>query len=286
MITDRYKLLLAVVEEKSISAAAQALGYTPSGVSRMIATLEEEAGVKLFIRNKSGVIPTDECMELLQPARKIVYYQEMYDQMASEFRGLDKGSLTIGTSYSSYYRWLSQLIAEFNKKYPHIDVKLVQKNSTLLTQAVISHETDIGIVSRREGDVDWTQLRCDPMMAWVPKDSHYVEQGYVPVEDFAFEPYINPFPDEDTDTKRVLDMFGITPTVKYSVNDTYAAVCLVEAGLGIALMNDLDRRNWEDQIGIVPIKPTVNIDIGIISTRQNSLSPAARKFIEFIKDNI
>lgn len=286
MIADRYKVLITVVEEKSLSGAANKLGYTPSGISRMIATLENEAGIKLFKRSKAGVTPTNECLQLLPAARNIVYYAEQYDQLASEFCGLSKGSLTIGTSYSSYNRWIIQVIREFNEIYPHIDIKLVQKNSTLLTKAVENHETDIGIVSKRDGDVEWMQLRKDPMVAWVSKDSKYAEMGYVPIEAFAHEDYIDPYPDEDTDTKRVLNKHGITPEIKYTVNDTYAAVCLVEAGLGISLMNGLDTREWESQIGILPTRPQSYIDIGVISSKRSELSPAARKFMEFVQERI
>lgn len=286
MIVDRYKVLLTVVEEKSLSAAANKLGYTPSGISRMVATLEDEAGVKLFNRSKSGVRPTNECLQLLPAARNMVYYAEQYDQIAAEFRGLSKGELTIGTSYTSYYKWLIQIIKEFNELYPHIEIQLVQKNSTLLTQAVMNHEADIGIVSKRDGDVDWMQIRKDPMVAWVSKDSHYVEQGYVPMEAFGIDSYIDPFPNEDTDTRRVLVQNGVTPEVRYTVNETYAAVCLVEAGLGICLMNNLDTGEWESQIGVLPTRPQTFIDIGIISSKRTEMSPAARKFVEFMKGRI
>lgn len=286
MITDRYKLLIAVEKYRSISAAAENLGYTPSGVSRMISTMEDEAGVPLFFRSKHGVTPTEECLRLLPPARSIVYYAEQYDQIAAELRGLSKGTLTIGNAYSSYYSWLSQIIADFNRAYPHIDIKMVQKNSTHLTEAVMNHETDIGIVSRRDGGVDWTPLTKDPMVAWVPKDSKYMEMGYVPIEAFAEEDFVLPYPGEDTDTLRVLNAYGITPNVKYTINDNYAAVCLVEAGLGITLLNNLDRRSWDERIGILPIKPEAYIDIGIISNKNENLSPAAKKFIEFLKERI
>ena len=81
MIADRYKVLITVVEEKSLSGAANKLGYTPSGISIMIATLEDEAGIKLFKRSRAGVTPTNECLQLLPAARNIVYYSEQYDQL-------------------------------------------------------------------------------------------------------------------------------------------------------------------------------------------------------------
>ena len=58
MELDRYRALVCAIETGSLSAAAEALQYTPSGVSRMVAALEEETGVPLLLREHSGVRPT------------------------------------------------------------------------------------------------------------------------------------------------------------------------------------------------------------------------------------
>lgn len=50
MELDRYRALVCAIETGSLSAAAEALQYTPSGVSRMVAALEEETGVPLLLR--------------------------------------------------------------------------------------------------------------------------------------------------------------------------------------------------------------------------------------------
>ena len=65
MELDRYRALVCAIETGSLSAAAEALQYTPSGVSRMVAALEEETGVPLLLREHSGVRPTKECEKLL-----------------------------------------------------------------------------------------------------------------------------------------------------------------------------------------------------------------------------
>ena len=56
---DRYEIFLKVCETGSFSKAAEALNYTQSGISQMIAGLEEELGVKLFARINRGVTLTD-----------------------------------------------------------------------------------------------------------------------------------------------------------------------------------------------------------------------------------
>ncbi|MDD7409434.1 MAG: LysR family transcriptional regulator [Anaerovoracaceae bacterium] len=285
MTGDKYKVLLAVLEAGSISGAAERLGYTPSGVSRMMASLEDELGLRLLERGKSGASATRECQALLPSIRSAVYYQSQSEQLAARIRGLDVGTVTIGTSYGAYYRWLAGITAEFTSAYPNIEVRFVCKNSTDLYKAIESHTVDIGIISRRDTDGVWIPLREDPMVAWVPGDSRYDRLGYVPVKAFAEEPYIEPYPGEDTDTLRYFKKHGISPNIRYTVNDTYAAFCLVEAGLGITAMNDLTKGEWNGKVSVVPVKPAETISIGI-TTPKDAVLPAAEKLIKFMKKKL
>ena len=65
MDTEKISALLMALELGSLSAAAEVLGYTPSGISRMMASLEAEAGFPLLIRSREGLRPTRECETLL-----------------------------------------------------------------------------------------------------------------------------------------------------------------------------------------------------------------------------
>ena len=73
MDTDKYKALLSAIETGSLSAAAAELDYTPSGISRAVASLEESLGFSLLVRKKSGVFPTEECQLLLPLFRNLIH---------------------------------------------------------------------------------------------------------------------------------------------------------------------------------------------------------------------
>lgn len=99
---DRYEIFLKVCETGSFSGAAEALNYTQSGISQMMAGLEEELEVRLFARVKKGVILTD------NGARLIPYIQEMVNQKAKlrqaafNINHKIEGKLRVG-SFSQYY---------------------------------------------------------------------------------------------------------------------------------------------------------------------------------------
>ena len=64
MDTEKCRALFEILKYGSFSAAEQQMGYTPSGLSRMMASLEDDAGFPLLQRNRDGVKPTNECLKL------------------------------------------------------------------------------------------------------------------------------------------------------------------------------------------------------------------------------
>ena len=107
MDTEKCRVLLTVLHERSLSAAAEALGYTPSGVSRLVDSLERETGFPLLHRGRGGVSATRACQELLPLMRRMAELDEQYQQLAHRIQGLDVGRVVSGTNYAAFYPWLS-----------------------------------------------------------------------------------------------------------------------------------------------------------------------------------
>ena len=99
MDTEKCAALLCALEEGTLARAADRLGYTPSGISRMIAALEEDVGFPLLYRGRGGVSATGECETLLPALRQMVYQAESCRQTAASLRGLEQGSITVGANY-------------------------------------------------------------------------------------------------------------------------------------------------------------------------------------------
>ncbi len=281
MDTEKCKALITTIEEGSLSAAADRLGYTPSGISRMMAALEDETGFRLLARSRNGAVPTAECERMMPVFRELIYWGEQYYQYAAELRGLERGTVTVGTSYSSYYKWLSELVAKFCSRYPGIEVKTLQANSTNLYLAMEEHRADLCIVSRREREFEWIPIKEDPMVVWVPEGHPAAEAGFYRDKDLESEDYIESFPEEETDNARFLADRNIKPVVKFSTTDNYATYCMVESGLGVALMNDMSMGSWQGRVKAVPVEPPELVSIGFIYQSDEHISPAARRFIDF-----
>ncbi len=112
---EKYIALLTVLDCSSISGAAKKLGYTTSGISRMIQSLEDENGFHLVNRGRDGITVTRECEEMLPEIRGFVKSGEVLRQRASAIAGTETGTVRIGTAYSVFYEVLSSLTKEFSR---------------------------------------------------------------------------------------------------------------------------------------------------------------------------
>ena len=88
MDTKKYEVFEKTVERSSLTKAAEELGLTQSGVSHILASLEEEFGFPLLTRSRTGARLTPEGEKIMPFIRSILRSQEQLDQTAAELRGL------------------------------------------------------------------------------------------------------------------------------------------------------------------------------------------------------
>ena len=284
MDTEKITALLKALETGSLSAAAENLGYTPSGISRMMASLEAETGFPLLIRARDGVRPTRECEALLPHFKELTEEARRTEQVAESLRGIESGEVSVGTPYPAYFETLSRLMADFSRRYPGIRLGLLEGMSTELAGKVERREADFCIISRREGEFDWRPLLEDPLVCLVAADHPLADRGFVTPEDLRREPFIMLHPQVETDCSRYLAEVGVEPGVRFSCRDTYAVYHMVEAGLGITVDNHIFAARARSRVKILPLRPEKRIPIGIASPPKDRLSPAAARFLEMAKE--
>ena len=115
---NRYLALQKIVELGSFTRAAEALGYTQSAMSQMIASLEEELSIKLLIRSRTGARLTLEGAELYPYVERLVYQYWAALEKANEIKGLETGVVRMGTLASISVHWLPGLLRDFQARYP------------------------------------------------------------------------------------------------------------------------------------------------------------------------
>ena len=126
MDIERYSFFLQVVEDGNLTRAAQNMGYTQSGVSHILKSLETEIGFPLFVRTKQGVHLTRNAELLLPLVHTLLSANENLSQTIHDVCGVNSGSLVIASFASISIHWLPQIIRRFREMYPGITISLME----------------------------------------------------------------------------------------------------------------------------------------------------------------
>lgn len=275
--------LLAAVELGSLTAAAEKLGYSQSGVTRMIASLEEEVGFPLVVRSKKGVVPTANGQTMIAPLREIVRAQRTARQISSDICGVVTGTMTIGTYFSIAALILPQILKDFELRYPKVRVILQEGGNTEMKRWLTERSVDLCFCAEPSGaDCDWIPVFRDHMVAWLPKDHPLAESRSFPVERLGQEPLIRTLVNHDTDQDRLLEKLHIHPDVRYSTKDGFTTYNMA-VGLGISFNQSLISRKWNGEVAEVPLDPPQYISLGLALPALKEASPATRRFIDCVR---
>ena len=147
MDTSRYRAFIQAADSGSLSRAARALSYTPSGVSQLISALERDLGFAVLERSTQGVRTTVEGTRILPICRSVVQEEDRLMQIASEVKGLATGSVTIGSYPSVATHWLPGVIKQFRERYPAIEIRIMEGIHQEVTAWLGSLEADLGFIS-------------------------------------------------------------------------------------------------------------------------------------------
>ena len=114
-----------VVEANGFSAAAPALGLTPSAVSKLITRLEARLGVRLLQRTTRAIKLTQEGEVFYAAARRIVGEIETLENQIAGQSGTPSGTLRVTTSLAFTTHQLAPVLAEFMARHPLVQIELL-----------------------------------------------------------------------------------------------------------------------------------------------------------------
>ena len=253
----------------------------------MVASIEDELNLSLLHRNKTGVLPTAACSELLPDIYDLIHSEKHLKQQADELRGLLHGTLRIGAYSSVAMHLLPDIIKRFHQLYPYIDIQLREGIYVELKQWLDSGKLDFCIYSgNHDENYDWIPLYKDPMLAILPLDHPLAAAKAVPIENFKNLPFIMPGSlGGGYDVVKLLDQFGISPDIKFSTIENYSALSMVSCGMGCSIMNEGITLGITSNCAKIPLDPPQYITIGIQSPSFKRNSPSAKKMIAFLRNS-
>lgn len=283
--TIKYQVLLKTVELGGITKAAEALGYTQSAASRMIAALEQEWGMELLVRGRGGVYLSTAGTSLLPYLRAACNAQKELEEQVAHLHGLTQGTLRVGSFASVSIHWLPPIMKIFLQRYPGIRFELVSKWEFAEVEDLIRQgQVDCGFLGLPAGEgLEVFPLRRDQFMAVLPPDHPLANAPFYPMERLAQDPFIWIPEDRDVEIGQIFQEEGIHPNLRYTVNDDFAILAMVEQGLGVSIRPELVLQDTGRSFSAIPLERPRYRDIALSVRWGKPLSPLTARFLEVVR---
>jgi len=283
MSVKKFLTLQKVVETGSLTKAAEELDCTQSAVSYVISSLEEELGIPLLERSRQGVRLTDAGERIMPAVRGLLSSYEQICQITASLRGMDSGTVRIGTFTSVAVHWLPGIIKDFQEKYPNVSFALNNGDYYDVEQWLAEGSIDLGFVALPSDiSAECIPLAEDRLMAVLPKDHPLAGASVFPVTEAKGQPFISLLESSDSDARRALQAAGVRPDVKFTTKDDYAIIAMVENGLGISILPELLLEGHRENVSVLPLSPPSKRVIALAFSDKQKAGPATQSFANHI----
>ncbi|MCA1899289.1 MAG: LysR family transcriptional regulator [Chloroflexi bacterium] len=188
----KIETFLCTAENENLTEAAKQLHLTQPAVSHQIKSLEQELGLKLFVRG-GGRLKMTEAGELLLPwARRLLHDMNELKEMMSSAQDVCAGELRIVCSTCIGKYLLPQLAARFCRRYPNIKVRILACEPERTALRLLEGDAHLGIVSRETNDkgVELQEFFQDKIELVVPARHRWAERSFIEPSEIIREPML------------------------------------------------------------------------------------------------
>lgn len=263
------RYFVAVIEEGTFTAAAEAVRISQSGVSTQIQKLERELGLGLIDRSSRRVVPTPAGERLLPYARAALAAVEDVTAVANDIRGLVIGSLRVGTVTGLNWPDLFEALADLHTEHPGIDIRLREGNSDELIARVAEGTVDLAVAAwadREPADVRSRLIVDDPLVALVAPAHRWAGRTTIRPVELAGADLIALT--RGTGARAALDGLlaraAATVDRRWEVATPSFVRMLTGRGLGVGIVSATTARDWDDLRAIPIDDPLARSRLGVV----------------------
>lgn len=285
MDTRKIHALIETAKYGSINKAAEQLGYTSSGLTYLLNTLETELSVSLLRRSRNGVHLTSEALNLIPYMENILNAEKQFEQQVFLQQRPKDNTLRIGCYSSIAVSWLPPVITQFKEKYPDAAIELSIGNMSILSM-LENDEIEIGIVDQNiKGDFEWDFLQDDYLCIYIPKKYPLAARDSLSLKDIENLPCVFPSYESRDFVSAFRDNTDMNFNHQLIVNTLNGSdiLQLVSNGLGVTFLSHLCSIECPSNIKIIPIEPAIIRPLGIIRKSEKPLSPLMTSFVKMLK---
>lgn len=243
----KLRYFITVAETGSISGAATVLGLAQPALTQSLSRFENEIGLRVLIRTRTGVRLTEGGQLLYDEGKELLARADILSRTAARHANGEAGLVRVGY-VSTALHVLPRAIVAFQQAFPQSRVKMQEVATLAQIEAVKTGEIDMGICYLPPAPPTW--LHCSvlsehPLRAVLPAASPAARAKSIGMADLAALGLVLFPPNKGVPSQaEIVDAFrraGTDPRVVHEANPSVAVMACVAAGLGAGVLPDCVR---------------------------------------------
>ena len=285
------RYLEAVARHGHFTRTAEELHVAQSAVSHQVRRLEEELGVQLLERTTRSVRLTGPGRVAVGRARATLAEADGMRADLDELRGLVRGTIAIGALLPAGHLDLPALLAEFNRRFPGIEIEFREGTAADMKAHLSRGELDVAFVLEAEpqpAGLGRLALSEAEMVLAMSPEHPLAAKSPLPIARLDGENLIA-FR-RGSAVRHALDAAleraGARPRIALEGSDLLLIRALAAQGFGLAVLPRSFAELPGPPLSIRPLRPAISLPVVLLWREERSHSPAARAFLEFVSGMI
>ena len=291
MNSSQVRSFLATVEKLSFTRASQQLFISQPGLSRQIAAMEKELGVKLFTRGRNSIQITEAgkvCEKYLTRIHE--NYTRMLSEATKAQQNQEKLLIIGGLEGQLIGKCYENILSYFWTEKPKTDLQVCYYSASRLCEVLMDGKVDIAILPEPEVEhlpgIEWKVARKDKCCLVVPRNHPKSNVSNPTLLDFSDETFLV-LAESDSSAiakqhKRICEAAGFKPKQR-TVSTFGTLATLLEMGVGISVLNIWHSLGNNPNLKFLDV-PEVGYRREVVAWRADSQNPSIEDFINQIPD--
>ena len=275
MDAKKLEILMTAVDLGSFSRASEVVGYTQSGLTHLVNSLEREIGFPLIVRSHNGISLTEQGRDLANAS---------LENRIQGIREKQTETIRIAAYASIAMFWMPEILYRFRRICPNVDVDLRMVDHALEPFELLQDgKTDVIFASRQNyGTCEWTPLYHELLYAILPRDYPLKSPTEFPLKEFEGKEFLMPYGRFDIDVHAAFKREGVKANEQTVYVDDETVIRMVGKGLGISMMSELMIRGNTDDVLCIPVTPKSIRELGMGTEKGVELSESVRRLKECV----
>lgn len=283
------RYFITVAQELNITRAAEKLNMSQPPLSNQIRGLEEELGVRLFIRGKRRLTLTDEGSLLLRRAVQLLDLADKTRQELATMKDGVSGTICLGMVEGRAPYLSARWIAGFREEFPLVRYSLWNGSSDDVLDRLHKGLADLAVIAAPYDTehLEGFSVAREPWVAVISRNHPLAQQpgGQLPLSALVGQPLI--VPSRKSRIEAIRDWFGeigAEPDILCEMSNYVDAVALAEQNVGVSIFPQTTYTPNDLVVSKVITQPARQAEYVLVWSKEQRPSGLVQAFIDYVQD--